>query len=66
MLSEYHERATRSERADAAARESACRGVRGAKPLGLRLVASNDGPRVRRVGGVVVVMQAEIDHQLAG
>ncbi len=32
--SERSERATRSERADEAARESACRGVRGAKPLG--------------------------------
>ena len=32
--SEHGERATRSERAGAAARESACRGVRGAKPLG--------------------------------
>ena len=32
--SEHGERATRSERADEAARESACRGVRGAKPLG--------------------------------
>jgi hypothetical protein len=32
--SEHRERATRSERAGAAARESACRGVRGAKPLG--------------------------------
>jgi hypothetical protein len=31
--SELCERATRSERADEAARESACRGVRGAKPL---------------------------------
>ena len=28
------ERATRTERADAAARERACRGVRGAEPLG--------------------------------
>ncbi len=32
--SEHGERATRSERADEAARERACRGVRGAKPLG--------------------------------
>jgi hypothetical protein len=32
--SERSERATRSERAGEAARESACRGVRGAKPLG--------------------------------
>ena len=32
--SEYNERATRTERAVEAARESACRGVRGAKPLG--------------------------------
>jgi len=32
--SEYSERATRTERAGEAARERACRGVRGAKPLG--------------------------------
>src|SRR6266542_756229 len=32
--SERSERATRTERAGAAARERACRGVRGAKPLG--------------------------------
>jgi len=32
--SEYHERATHPERAGDAAREGACRGVRGAKPFG--------------------------------
>jgi hypothetical protein len=32
--SEHRERATRPERAGAAASEGACRGVRGAKPLG--------------------------------
>ena len=32
--SEHGERATRTERADEAARERACGGVRGAKPLG--------------------------------
>ena len=32
--SERSEQATRSESADEAARESACRGIRGAKPLG--------------------------------
>src|SRR5262249_4881954 len=37
--SEYHERATRTERAGEAARESACRGVRGAKPLGFKTAA---------------------------
>ena len=31
--SEHRERATRTERADEAARERACAGVRGAKPL---------------------------------
>ncbi len=34
VASELRERATRTERAGAAARERACRGVRGAKPLG--------------------------------
>src|SRR5215471_17898925 len=37
--SEHRERATRTERAGEAARETACRGVRGAKPLGLNDVA---------------------------
>jgi hypothetical protein len=32
--SEHRERATRTERAGEAVREGACRGVRGAKPLG--------------------------------
>src|SRR5689334_15469866 len=35
--SEHRERATRTERAGAAARERACRGVRGAKPLGVNM-----------------------------
>src|SRR5215475_2782502 len=35
--SERRERATRTERADEAARERACKGVRGAKPLGVTM-----------------------------
>src|SRR5688572_6070412 len=42
---ERSERATRSERAGEAARESACRGVRGAKPLGSR--KRGEAPRIR-------------------
>ncbi len=39
--SEQCERATRLERAVEAARESACRGVRGAKPLGFRMLRTS-------------------------
>src|ERR1051326_8947301 len=62
--SERSERATRSERAGEAARESACRGVRGAKPLGqkMRIVIAGAGAiggyigaRLARAGADVVL-----------
>ena len=48
--SERRERATRAERAGEAARESACRGVRGAKPLGM---TDDDAPTPSRAAGVL-------------
>jgi hypothetical protein len=42
---EHSDRATRSERAGEAASESACRGVRGAKPLGKEMEAQGAGSR---------------------
>ena len=59
--SELRERATRPERAGAAARESACRGVRGAKPLitsGRR--RSDVSPEMRHGGLLVTWLEAAL------
>ena len=49
VASEHRERATRTERAGEAARERACRGVRGAKPLGLGLSGAMNTEKFRKL-----------------